>query len=286
MLRFGSDRPDLRFGLEIVDARRGAARAREFKVFESVARRRRRRCAALNAGAREMSRSELDELTERRPGATAPRAWSWALRRGRRRWRSPIAKFLGEDEIAAVDERARRRRGRPAAVRRRPAARSRPTALGALRLELARRFGLDARGRPRRRSGSSTSRCSSGTRTSGAGTPMHHPFTAPTGDFDAIPGALRSRAYDLVLDGSEIGGGSIRINDPEVQQQVFERARHRARRRRERALRLPARRAPLRRAAARRHRARASTASSRCSPGATRSATSSPSRRPPPAATR
>ena len=49
---------------------------------------------------------------------------------------------------------------------------------------------------------------------------LHHPFTAPTGDF-ADPGALRSRGYDLVLDGVEIGGGSIRINRPEVQQQVF-----------------------------------------------------------------
>ena len=49
---------------------------------------------------------------------------------------------------------------------------------------------------------------------------LHHPFTAPTGSFDD-PGAMRSRAYDIVLDGTEIGGGSIRINRPEVQQQVF-----------------------------------------------------------------
>ena len=49
---------------------------------------------------------------------------------------------------------------------------------------------------------------------------LHHPFTAPLGSFED-PGALRSRAYDIVLDGSEIGGGSIRINRPEVQQQVF-----------------------------------------------------------------
>jgi len=49
---------------------------------------------------------------------------------------------------------------------------------------------------------------------------LHHPFTAPLGSFED-PGSLRSRAYDIVLDGSEIGGGSIRINRPEVQQQVF-----------------------------------------------------------------
>jgi aspartyl-tRNA synthetase len=50
---------------------------------------------------------------------------------------------------------------------------------------------------------------------------LHHPFTAPLGSFED-PGALRSRAYDIVLDGSEIGGGSIRIHTPEVQSQVFE----------------------------------------------------------------
>ena len=49
---------------------------------------------------------------------------------------------------------------------------------------------------------------------------LHHPFTAPPGSFED-PGSLRSRAYDIVLDGSEIGGGSIRIHTPEVQSQVF-----------------------------------------------------------------
>ncbi len=82
---------------------------------------------------------------------------------------------------------------------------------------------------------------------------LHHPFTAPTGSFED-PGALRSRAYDIVLNGSEIGGGSIRINRPEVQQQVFttlgiseEEAGF--------ALRVPAGGAQVRRAAARRARA-------------------------------
>ena len=51
--------------------------------------------------------------------------------------------------------------------------------------------------------------------------PLHHPFTAPLGSFDD-PGTLRSRAYDIVLDGTEIGGGSIRINRPEVQRKVFQ----------------------------------------------------------------
>ena len=56
---------------------------------------------------------------------------------------------------------------------------------------------------------------------SGRWTALHHPFTAPSGDLDD-PGGLRSRAYDLVIDGVEVGGGSIRIHTPEVQQRVFE----------------------------------------------------------------
>ncbi|HEU0018998.1 MAG TPA: amino acid--tRNA ligase-related protein, partial [Thermoleophilaceae bacterium] len=51
---------------------------------------------------------------------------------------------------------------------------------------------------------------------------LHHPFTAPSGDLDGDPGSWRSRAYDLVWNGTEIGGGSIRINTPDVQSRVFE----------------------------------------------------------------
>jgi aspartyl-tRNA synthetase len=52
--------------------------------------------------------------------------------------------------------------------------------------------------------------------------PLHHPFTAPQGDLDADPSTWRSRAYDVVLNGWELGGGSIRVNTPEVQQKVFD----------------------------------------------------------------
>ncbi len=51
---------------------------------------------------------------------------------------------------------------------------------------------------------------------------LHHPFTSPTGDLDADPSTWRSRSYDIVLDGTEIGGGSIRISTPEVQSKVFQ----------------------------------------------------------------
>src|SRR5581483_4550926 len=52
--------------------------------------------------------------------------------------------------------------------------------------------------------------------------PLHHPFTSPSGDLEADPGEWRSRAYDVVMDGWELGGGSIRISDPAVQRRVFE----------------------------------------------------------------
>ncbi len=91
--------------------------------------------------------------------------------------------------------------------------------LGELRLEIARRYDLIPEGRhellwvvdfPMFEWNAGEQRWDA----------LHHPFTAPLGSFED-PGSLRSRAYDIVLDGSEIGGGSIRINRPEVQQQVF-----------------------------------------------------------------
>jgi aspartyl-tRNA synthetase len=213
MARYGSDRPDRRFGLEIVDVG-DALRGSDFKVFESVlggggvVR-------AINAGRRAMSRSELDGLNEvvQRHGG---RAVAWATVEEGGSWRSPIAKFLGEERTRAAGELLGASPGDLllfVADERDVAA----TALGGLRLELARRFELipgdvhdvhwvvDFPMFERGEEG---------------WTAMHHPFTAPGGSFDD-PGAMHSRAYDLVVDGSELGGGSIRIHDPGVQRDVF-----------------------------------------------------------------
>jgi aspartyl-tRNA synthetase len=213
MARYGSDRPDRRFGLEIVDVG-DALRGSDFKVFESVlggggvVR-------AINAGRRAMSRSELDGLNEvvQRHGG---KAVAWATVEEGGSWRSPIAKFLGEERTRAAGELLGASPGDLllfVADERDVAA----TALGGLRLELARRFELipgdvhdvhwvvDFPMFERGEEG---------------WTAMHHPFTAPGGSFDD-PGAMHSRAYDLVVDGSELGGGSIRIHDPGVQRDVF-----------------------------------------------------------------
>ncbi len=216
MLRYGSDKPDVRFGLEMSDLGHALAET-EFKVFQNVlgsggvVR-------GLNAGARELPRSELDALTEhaKRFGAGGL-VWAFVQEDGT--WRSPTAKFLSDAERAEI---TRTLGGQPGdlllAVADKPNVAA--TALGEVRLELARRFGLVPEGRhsalwivdPPMFEWSETEQ------RWGA---LHHPFTAPLGSFDD-PGSMSSRGYDIVLDGVEIGGGSIRINRPEVQQQVFD----------------------------------------------------------------
>ncbi len=214
--RFGSDRPDTRFGLELADLGE-ALSATEFKVFAGV-------LASggvvrgINAGRRELPRSELDALTQlaKQHGA---KGLVWAFVENDAAWRSPIAKFLKPDEIAAVNARLAASPGDLLLIVADEVTTA-GQALGALRLELAARFDLIPANThdilwvvefpaffwdPEQRRWDAA----------------HHPFTAPTGDL-SDPASLTSRAYDLVLDGSEIGGGSIRINQLEVQQRVFE----------------------------------------------------------------
>jgi aspartyl-tRNA synthetase len=215
MARFGTDRPDTRFGLEIQDLDAAVAGS-EFKVFSGtlgaggVVR-------GINAGAREVPRKELDELTEvvKRFGAGG---LVWAFQQDDGTWRSPVAKFLSDDERSAIGRLLSAQPGDLLLIVA-DTADTAAQALGELRLELSRRFGLVPEGRhellwvvdfPMFEWNDEEGRWDA----------LHHPFTAPVGSFED-PRALRSRGYDVVLDGSEIGGGSIRINRPDVQQQVF-----------------------------------------------------------------
>jgi aspartyl-tRNA synthetase len=229
MARFGSDRPDTRFGLELTDL--GDALADTgFKVFADtlegggLVR-------GINAGARELPRSELDALTElaKQHGAKGL-VWAFVQEESGAHppWRSPIAKFLTDKEIAALNDRLDASPGDLLLiVADQPRVAS--TVLGVLRLELARRFSLVPAGRhdllwivqfPMFAWSADEQRWDA----------EHHPFTAPAtaagepaaaADLDD-PGALLSRSYDLVLDGNEIGGGSIRNHRSDVQQRIFE----------------------------------------------------------------
>ncbi len=216
MDRFGTDRPDLRFGLELVDLGPALAET-EFKVFRSVLEGG-GTIRGLNAGRREMPRSELDGLISRAQELGA-KGLVWAFREGDG-WRSPTAKFLSDAELADLNARLGAEEGDLLLL----VADKRPVTdavLGQMRIDLAERFGLIDEDEDRLvwivdfpmmewNEGE------------GRWDAMHHPFTAPAGEFDpGDPGAAKAQAYDVVWNGQELGGGSIRIHSAEVQQQVF-----------------------------------------------------------------
>ncbi len=222
MSRWGSDRPDRRFGLELHDLSE-AVRGSGFQVFSAAlgagggAAANPGAVLGVNAGPRELPRSELDALTEyaKQYGA---KGLVWAFVQEDGSLRSPIAKFLSPEEIARIKAALDASVGDVLFV----VADDRQTArtvLGALRLELARRFSLvPERAHDVHWVVEFPMFAADG---DGGWTAEHHPFTAPTGDL-SDPAALLSRSYDLVLDGNELGGGSIRIHRQDVQQRVFD----------------------------------------------------------------
>jgi aspartyl-tRNA synthetase len=211
MLRYGSDRPDRRLGLEIQDLTE-VFRGSEFKVFAGavesggVVR-------ALKAGG-EWPRSRFDALTTKAQELGAKGlAWAVVEEGG---WRSPIAKFLSEGEIAGANVALGAGEGDAVLIVADTAAVA-ARVLGFLRLEVA-------EGKPEGHDLFWVTDFPMFAWNDGEGRwdALHHPFTSPSGDLDADPGQWRSRAYDVVLDGWELGGGSIRINTPELQQKVFD----------------------------------------------------------------
>jgi aspartyl-tRNA synthetase len=214
--RYGIDRPDTRFGLELRDLGEALA-GTEFKVFAGalsaggVVR-------GINAGPRELARSDLDALTElaKQHGAQGL-VWAFVEAEG---WRSPIAKFLSPLQIESVGERLEASPGDLLLIVADARASTVGQALSALRMEIARRFELIDYSRhdilwvvefPMFLWSEEEQRWDA----------LQHPFTSPVGDLED-PGGLRGRQYDLILDGWEIGGGSIRIHDRAVQERVFQ----------------------------------------------------------------
>jgi aspartyl-tRNA synthetase len=214
MSRYGTDRPDTRFGMELVDVS-AALRGTEFKVFAGA-------IAGggivkgMNAGRRDLPRSALDGLIDRAQELGA-KGLVWAFREGDG-WRSPTAKFLSAEELRSVNAALGAEEGDLLLLVADDAAVANAV-LGSLRLELGERFDLRHGAEfvwivdwPMFEWSAEESRWD----------PLHHPFTAPDGEFDPDrPGEARAKAYDVVWNGQESGGGSIRISDTAVQEQVF-----------------------------------------------------------------
>ena len=221
MRRYGLDKPDVRFGLELCDVSDLVAGA-PFQVFaDAVERGGAVALLAVPDGAAAFSRKDLDGLTEVvRPYGAKGLAWA---KLGEDGWTGSVARFLPPELQQAVAARAGAAAGAlllfvadgQRVVR---------ESLGQLRNHLGARLGLIPEGQdaflwvtdfplfePDEESGGWTS--------------SHHPFTSPSpaciDGFDADPGAAASEAYDLVLNGMELGSGSVRIHDPEVQRRIF-----------------------------------------------------------------
>ncbi len=214
MERYGSDKPDVRFGMELAELTDvfGDTEFRAFAGADAIK-------GICVPGQADMSRSKLDALTERAKTLGA-QGLVWMRVRDGGGLESPVAKFLSEAEQLAVVDALGAVAGDLILIvaGKRSMAQS---VLGALRLDL---------GRPPVNEG--------GLRflwvvdfplfeadDDGAPSPMHHPFTMPHPDdidrLESDPLSVRAQAYDLVLNGWELGSGSVRIHRPDVQQRIF-----------------------------------------------------------------
>lgn len=218
--RFGKDSPDTRFALELRDLT-DILQVCGFSLFQEVASVGGVIKAIRIEDNRKLSRKDLDELRDYVADFGA-KGLAWA-RVNPDGWTSPIAKFLKPEEMKAVEERMEAKEGdlivfvadKPGIVH---------DSLGNLRIYVARKLGLIEPGRfafnwitefPLMEYSETEKRFVS----------THHPFTSPVMEdlpfLESDPGKVRARAYDLVLNGSEIGGGSIRIHRQEVQALIF-----------------------------------------------------------------
>jgi aspartyl-tRNA synthetase len=223
MERFGHDAPDLRFGMELVDVT-DLAREAEFRVFREAALsgERVRGFNAKGAGER-YSRKGIDELTAYVVENFGAKGLAWFKVESNGKLASPIAKNFDEGLLARI---AARLEAKPGDLLLLVADRFETTckALYALRKRLGSELGLVKPGQMHFSWVVEFPMFAPDPET-GGWTSMHHPFTAPRPQdlhlLASDPGAVRAQAYDLVLNGSEAGGGTIRIHDQQLQQQVF-----------------------------------------------------------------
>jgi aspartyl-tRNA synthetase len=216
MDRYGSDKPDLRYGMEMSDLREVFA-STDFRAFSSV----------LSDGGlikgfaapdgAELSRKDLDELVQIAKSRGAA-GLVWIALAGEE-VRSPVAKFLSQDELDGVRKATNANDGDLIVIVADKPDRAN-VALDGVRRHLAARLDLIPEGEWRF-CWYTAPPLFDWSDEEGKWVSNHHPFTAPLTD-DLNPETAKARAYDLVLNGFEVGGGSIRIHDREMQQRVFE----------------------------------------------------------------
>lgn len=223
MSRYGTDKPDTRFGLELVDIT-DIAKGTEFKVFAETAKSGGLVKAINGKGCAKFSRSELDNL-EAEAQKLGAKGLAYIVI-GPEGIKSPIAKFLKKDELDQIITRLKGETGdilffvadKPDVAN---------SVLGQIRLELGKKLNLIDPAKfnyvwitdfPLFEYYDKEKRWVS----------RHHPFTAPQGSWDDIeerfmkdPASIKAQAYDFVLNGVEIGGGSIRIHRPDIQAKIF-----------------------------------------------------------------
>ena len=215
MSRYGTDKPDLRFGMEITDLG-DVFESSEFRAF-SGALQEGGAVRGINAGALGLSRSGLDNLVVRAQELGA-KGLVWLVVEDGGTMRSPVAKFLNEQELSHLREKFDAEAGDIILIAA-DDAQLVSSVLGHLRMELGRPDGhedlsflwvVDFPVFEETEGGDLV--------------PAHHPFTSPVSvaEMRDNPRSAVSKAYDLVLNGSELGSGSVRIHDPEIQKQVFE----------------------------------------------------------------
>jgi aspartyl-tRNA synthetase len=227
MRRYASDKPDLRIALELVDVA-DLVRDSDFKVFSGPAADPEGRVAALRvpAGGEKLSRKQIDDYA-----AFVARYGAKGLAyvkvndaaKGREGLQSPILKFLSDAAVAGLMQRTGAQTG-DLVFFGADKAKVVNDAIGALRLKVGQDLGLvEDAWRPLWVVDFPMFEWDPDSKRWAA---MHHPFTSPINDdpaaLKADPGGARARAYDMVLNGSEIGGGSVRIHRSEMQSTVFD----------------------------------------------------------------
>lgn len=220
ILRYGNDKPDTRFGMELCDVSDAAGQS-EFKVFKDAVAKGGAVRALAATGCAKYSRKDLETLTNEAISLGAKGlAWIKVTDEG---YVSPITKFFKPEALDTFKESTGAKEG-DLMIFVADNAQVGFDVLGALRISLANKLGIIDKSVfkfvwivdfPLFEYDEETKR----------NVALHHPFTAPADEdvqlFESDPLKMRARAYDLVLNGSEIGGGSIRIHDSETQSKMF-----------------------------------------------------------------